>query len=87
MSRNLLFGTMGPLMGIAIKGLNTSQHNMYVNCSMTTGGAGNTIDPKSEMSRNVFISRKKTRLPVSTLKLNGWVPGLITMSTGTKAAT
>ncbi|MDF7801308.1 right-handed parallel beta-helix repeat-containing protein [Pontiellaceae bacterium B1224] len=52
-SHNLLFGTISPS-GIAIKGLNTSQHNIYVNCTMTTGGAGNTIDPNSEMSRNLF---------------------------------
>ncbi|MDF7824767.1 right-handed parallel beta-helix repeat-containing protein [Pontiellaceae bacterium B12227] len=57
-SHNLMFGTMGQLKGIAIKGLNSSQHNIYVNCSMTTGGAGNTIDPKSEMSRNVFYFTK-----------------------------
>ncbi|MDF7799077.1 right-handed parallel beta-helix repeat-containing protein [Pontiellaceae bacterium B1224] len=52
-SHNLLFGTISPS-GIAIKGLNTCQHNMYVNCIMTTGGAGNTVDPNSEMSRNLF---------------------------------
>jgi hypothetical protein len=52
-SRNLLFGTMSQ-QGIAIKGLNTCQHNIYVNCKMGTGGAGNTVDPDSQMSRNVF---------------------------------
>jgi len=52
-SHNLLFGTMGDS-GIAIKGLNTAQHNVYVNCQKLTGGAGNTVDPSAELSRNVF---------------------------------
>ncbi|MGD7654737.1 MAG: right-handed parallel beta-helix repeat-containing protein [Verrucomicrobiales bacterium] len=52
-SHNLMFGTMSDS-GIAIKGLNTAQHNVFINCILTTGGAGNTVDPDSELSRNVF---------------------------------
>ncbi|MDF7800834.1 right-handed parallel beta-helix repeat-containing protein [Pontiellaceae bacterium B1224] len=59
-SHNLLFGTMSNS-GIAIKGLNTCQHNIYVNCTMGTGGAGNTVDPKSEMSRNLFYFTDATQ--------------------------
>ncbi|MDP4644520.1 MAG: right-handed parallel beta-helix repeat-containing protein [Opitutales bacterium] len=50
---NLLFGTLGKS-GIAIKGLNVATGNVFVNCQLLTGGAGNTIDPESELSRNVF---------------------------------
>lgn len=50
---NLLFGTISDL-GIKIKGLNTATGNVFINCLLTTGGAGNTIDPDSELSRNVF---------------------------------
>ncbi|MDQ8183489.1 right-handed parallel beta-helix repeat-containing protein [Pelagicoccus sp. SDUM812005] len=52
-SHNLLFGTLGDS-GIAIKGLNTAQHNIYINCQKLTGGAGNTVDPDADLSRNVF---------------------------------
>ncbi len=50
---NLLFGTLGN-QGIAIKGLNTTTGNIFVNCQLLTGGAGNTVDPNAELSRNVF---------------------------------
>ncbi|WP_411827525.1 right-handed parallel beta-helix repeat-containing protein [Luteolibacter sp. AS25] len=50
---NLLFGTMGN-QGITIKGLNKATGNVFVNCQLLTGGAGNTVDPDSELSRNVF---------------------------------
>ena len=60
-SHNLLFGTISP-QGIAIKGLNTSQHNAYINCVMGTGGAGNTVHPDSELSRNVFYFTSGAKL-------------------------
>lgn len=50
---NLLFGTLGN-QGITIKGLNEATGNVFVNCQLLTGGAGNTVDPESELSRNVF---------------------------------
>ncbi|CAA6677550.1 MULTISPECIES: right-handed parallel beta-helix repeat-containing protein [unclassified Lentimonas] len=50
---NLLFGTMGN-QGITIKGLNVATGNVFVNCQLLTGGAGNTVDPDSTLSRNVF---------------------------------
>lgn len=50
---NLLFGTTGN-QGITIKGLNEATGNVFVNCQLLTGGAGNTVDPESELSRNVF---------------------------------
>jgi len=50
---NLLFGTTGHE-GITIKGLNTAQHNILINCQMLTGRAGNTVDPDSLLDRNVF---------------------------------
>ncbi len=40
--------------GIAIKGLNTATGNFFINSQLSTGGAGNTVDPDSELSRNVF---------------------------------
>jgi hypothetical protein len=52
---NLLFGTMGN-QGITIKGLNTATGNVFVNCRLLTGGAGNTVDPDSDLSRNVFYT-------------------------------
>jgi len=58
-SNNLMFGTKND-QGIAIKGLNTSQHNVYINAVMGTGGAGNTVHPDSEMSKNVFYFTDKT---------------------------
>jgi len=68
-SHNLLFGTMGARFGIAIKGLNTSQHNVYINCTMGTGGAGNTVHPDSEMSRNVFYFTEGTQIPTFHSKI------------------
>ena len=50
---NLLFGTTGNL-GITIKGLNTATGNIFVNCQLLTGLAGNTVDPECNLSRNVF---------------------------------
>jgi len=50
---NLLFGTRGN-QGITIKGLNTATGNVFVNCQLLTGRAGNTVDPKSDLSRNTF---------------------------------
>jgi len=50
---NLLFGTTGNL-GITIKGLNTATGNIFVNCQLLTGQAGNTVDPESNLSRNTF---------------------------------
>jgi len=50
---NLLFGTMGN-QGITIKGLNTATGNIFVNCQLLTGLAGNTVDPECNLSRNVF---------------------------------
>lgn len=53
LSGNLLFGTKGNL-GIKIKGLNTVQNNLFFNCHLTTGGAGNTFDPACVFNHNVF---------------------------------
>lgn len=50
---NLLFGTMVS-QGVAIKGLNTATGNVFVNCQLLTGGAGNTVDPESNLSKNIF---------------------------------
>lgn len=50
---NLMFGTTGRW-GITIKGLNTATGNFFVNCNLLTGLAGNTVDPESTLSRNVF---------------------------------
>lgn len=50
---NLLFGTKGN-QGITIKGLNVATENVFVNSQLLTGRAGNTVDPKSELSRNIF---------------------------------
>ena len=50
---NLLFGTKGN-QGITIKGLNTATGNVLVNSQLLTGRAGNTVDPKSDLSRNIF---------------------------------
>ncbi|CAA6676333.1 MULTISPECIES: right-handed parallel beta-helix repeat-containing protein [unclassified Lentimonas] len=50
---NLMFGTMGN-QGVTIKGLNTATGNIFVNCQLLTGGAGNTVDPDSNLSHNVF---------------------------------
>jgi hypothetical protein len=54
---NLLFGTTGN-QGIAIKGLNDATGNVFVNCHLLTGRAGNTVDPESDLSRNIiyFVS-------------------------------
>jgi hypothetical protein len=58
---NLLFGTISKL-GIKIKGFNRATGNFFINCQLTTGGAGNTIDPRSELSRNVFYHTSKVRM-------------------------
>lgn len=50
---NLLFGTTGN-QGITIKGLNTATGNVFVNSQLLTGRAGNTVDPESDLSRNIF---------------------------------
>jgi len=50
---NLMFGTTGRW-GITVKGLNTAMGNIFVNCQMLTGLAGNTVDPECNLSRNVF---------------------------------
>jgi hypothetical protein len=50
---NLMFGTTGRW-GITLKGLNTATGNIFVNCHLLTGLAGNTVDPESNLSRNVF---------------------------------
>ena len=50
---NLLFGTKSN-QGITIKGLNTATGNVFVNSQLLTGRAGNTVDPKSDLSRNIF---------------------------------
>ena len=50
---NLLFGTKGN-QGITIKGLNTATGNVFVNSQLLTGRAGNTVDPKCDLSRNLF---------------------------------
>ena len=54
---NLLFGTRGN-QGMAIKGLNTATGNVFINSQLLTGGAGNTVDPESGLSRNIiyFVS-------------------------------
>jgi hypothetical protein len=56
---NLLFGTMGN-QGITIKGLNVATGNIFVNCQLLTGGAGNTVDPDATLSRNVFYHTSTT---------------------------
>jgi len=58
-NNNLLFGTQND-QGICIKGLNTSQHNVNINATMGTGGAGNTVHSDSEMSKNVFYFTAST---------------------------
>ncbi|MGJ8633004.1 MAG: right-handed parallel beta-helix repeat-containing protein [Luteolibacter sp.] len=50
---NLMFGTFGN-QGITIKGKNVATGNVFVNCQLLTGRAGNTVDPDSDLSRNVF---------------------------------
>lgn len=50
---NLMFGTTGNT-GITVKGLNTATGNIFVNCKLLTGLAGNTVDPECNLSRNVF---------------------------------
>jgi len=55
---NLLFGTISTS-GICIKGLNTASHNILFNASMLTGGAGNTVDPHSTLSHNIFFHTEK----------------------------
>jgi len=52
-NQNLLFGTFSGS-AICIKGLNDSQHNVLVNSYFLTGKAGNTVDPKSNLSKNVY---------------------------------
>ena len=59
-SGNLLFGTKSDS-AIAIKGLNTAQYNVFINSILTTGGAGNTVHPDSELSRNVFYFTSATK--------------------------
>ena len=50
---NLMFGTTGN-QGHKMKGLNVATDNVFVNSLMTTGSAGNRVDPTSTLSRNVF---------------------------------
>lgn len=50
---NLLFGTKGN-QGITIKGLNTATGNLFINSQLLTGRAGNTVDPTSDLSRNII---------------------------------
>ncbi|CAA6690019.1 MULTISPECIES: NosD domain-containing protein [unclassified Lentimonas] len=50
---NLLFGTTFST-GIAIKGLNECSGNVFINCFLSTGRAGNTVHSDSNLSRNVF---------------------------------
>lgn len=50
---NLLFGTLSRS-GICIKGLNESRHNILINAHFNTGRAGNSVDPASDLSQNIF---------------------------------
>lgn len=52
-SGNLIFANQSDW-GIQIKGLNVATNNILVNGTFTTGGAGNTCDPKTIIKRNML---------------------------------
>ncbi|MEO0452726.1 MAG: right-handed parallel beta-helix repeat-containing protein [Verrucomicrobiota bacterium] len=56
-SHNLMIGTMSRS-GYAMKGLNEARHNILINSLLTTGGAGNTIHPKSILEKNLLYYTK-----------------------------
>jgi len=50
---NLVFGTHNPK-GISLKGLNIATNNIFINCYMEGGGAGNKVDPNATIARNIL---------------------------------
>jgi hypothetical protein len=70
---NLLFGTTCNI-GLQIKGLNIATGNFLINCQLTTGRAGNSVDPDATLSHNVFYH--------TSTKFEGFHYGLMRVKDG-----